>query len=801
MQLDNQDWIFEYIEFCPKTEKNTEALCTIGNGYLGNRGAIEESKSSDVHYPGTYIAGLYNRLESKVGDRVIENEDFVNCPNWSIVSFRIEGGNWFDLSQVKILSYKKQINFRYGLLIKKLEFQDDAGRITLLESIRFVSMNEPHVCAVRYSITPQNYSGDINLRSALDGDIENEGVERYKQLNSLHLESVEEGHNKNTIYLVVKTNQSDVTIAMVAKNTYTLDDAKIVTDPIFIEKPRYIALEETFELHEGKKLTLDKIVAVYTSRDEGVDNPLECAFENLKETDSFDLLLRYHCRKWDKIWDKIDIVVDGDDEVQKNIRFHAYHLMIIASSHNKDIDASVGARGLHGEAYRGHVFWDELFAFPFYNIHFPQIGHALLMYRYNRLDKARVYAKEYGYTGAMYPWQSGSDGSEETQTIHLNPVSGEWGDDYSSLQRHVSLAVAYNTWMYYQTTGDKEFLQHYGAEMLFEIARFWVSKTKFNEKTDRYEIHKVMGPDEYHEKYPNAKEGGIRDNAYTNIMVVWLLRKCLECMSVLSGKKLKNIELKIDLVKEEKKKWKDIICKMNLVIVDGIISQFDGFLSLKELDWDAYRKKYKKIGRLDRILKAEGLSPDEYQLSKQGDLMMLFYILSLEEIETLLEKLHYPFSKEMLKKNYDYYLPRTSHGSTLSLIVHSRVAALLHDNKISYEWFKKALDADITDIQGGTVKEGIHVGLMAGTINLLLSSYAGVDLSGAELNLNPNLPENWTRIVFNISFRKNSFRITVYHNKVIIKAENETGADISIKVWGKIYTIINENTQEIFLDE
>ena len=179
----------------------------------------------------------------------------------------------------------------------------------------------------------------------------------------------------------------------------------------------------------------------------------------------------------------INITIEGDRFAQKLLRMHLYHLMVSASQYNVDIDAGITARGLHGEAYRGHIFWDELFILPFYDIHFKDTAKSLLLYRYRRLQKAREYAKEYGYKGAMYPWQTGSEGSEETQILHLNPVSGIWGDDYSSLQRHVSLAVAYNIWQYYWITEDRDFLSQYGAEMFFEICRFWASKSKFLLKT------------------------------------------------------------------------------------------------------------------------------------------------------------------------------------------------------------------------------------------------------------------------------------------------------------------------------
>ncbi|MGD9201963.1 MAG: glycosyl hydrolase family 65 protein, partial [Chitinispirillia bacterium] len=562
---------------------------------------------------------------------------------------------------------------------------------------------------------------------------------------------------------------------------------------------RFVAQDFFVHVKKDETVTLDKIVSVYTSRDINISDPLFSAKECLKTSDNFNILHKIHCKEWNSLWEKMDIEIDGGRNVQKVIRFHAYHLLVTASLHNLKNDASIPARGLHGEAYRGHIFWDELFVFPFYNLHFPEITRSLLLYRYKRLDKAREYAKEHGYKGAMYPWQSGSDGREETQIIHLNPNSGEWGDDYSSLQRHVSLAIAYNIWMYYWTTDDKSFLAEYGAEMIFEIARFWASKCSFNKQTDRYEIHNVMGPDEYHEKYPDAKEGGLKDNTYTNVLCVWTMKKCLKCIDILRENEFDKVKSKINLLDDEISLWENIICKMNISVRNDIISQYDGFLDLKELDWEGYRKKYKNIARLDRILKAEGLSPDDYQLSKQADLLMLFYILPSDEVGEILRSLGCKFNDQILRKNYNYYLERTSHGSTLSLVVHSRVAALFDDMKLSMEWFQKALTADISDIQGGTVKEGIHTGLMAGTIHIFLASFIGLSFFKERISFNPKIPHEWKKIAFNFTFKNIRYYLNFEKGKLRIQIDSPAERDVSIRVSGKDYSLPIGKMTEITL--
>jgi len=787
--IEDKNWTLDFTSFIPENEKNSEALCTIGNGYMSTRGAFEESAGSDAHYPGSYMAGVYNILESEVGGRVIENEDFINCPNWTAVTFRIDDEEWFDVSKGEILEYRKQLNFKQGILSRKIRFKDAQERITTLESQRFVSMHTMHLAGVRYCITPENYSGTVTVRSALNGDIINDGVERYRQLNQLHLAKVEEHYTADGIYLAVKTNQSNITIAQAAANFLYVNKVEKEKSSEHEVRDRFIAETVTLEMNQGDTLRLDKVVAIYTSRDQGIDDPMSAAKEELSHAGKFDGILQLHINEWESYWKKADIEIDGGEEVQKILRFHGFHLLVTASKHNKILDADIPARGLHGEAYRGHIFWDELYVFPFFNLHFPEISRALLMYRYNRLDAARKYAAEYNYKGAMYPWQSGSSGREETQIIHLNPLTGEWGPDNSSLQRHVSLAIAYNVWMYYHVTDDREFLYRYGAEILFDIARFWASKATLNEETGRYEIFKVMGPNEYHEMTPGADEGGLKDNAYTNVLVAWLMKRCLACQNILTSDELNEVESKINITEEEKEKWRAVSQKINLVIKDGIISQYDGFLDLKELDWDAYRKKYGNIQRLDRLLKAEGLSPDDYQLSKQADLLMLFYVLPPEEISSILNECGYEFNDDMIRKNYEYYLARTSHGSTLSLVVHTHVASLFNDLDKSVEWYKKALTADIEDIQGGTVKEGIHAGLMGGTVVLFFTAFAGLDFFGDTLVFKPTLPAEWKKVRFNVTFRQVDYYVEISHDTVKIATNNTNDDSVAVKVFDNEYSI------------
>ena len=783
--IDDDNWKLTYNDYNPKKEKSREALLTVGNGYTGTRGAMEETSSCDTNNPGTYIAGLYNRLITKVAGKDIENEDFVSAPNWLSISFKINDEPWFDPNNTTIDQVTRSLDFRTGLLTRSMVIRDSENNRTKIESQRIASMANPHQAAIKYCITPLNYSGSLSISSKLDGTIKNEGVNRYKALNSQHLEAVDQGGEYNISWLKVRTTQSRIEIFEAAKlilnskNNGSKNNFGVTTD----EGIAYTYIDQ--QVVEGKTITIEKLVTIYDSNN--IEGDIEKkSFDELERMLSFDQIFEESKVAWDTIWKKADIKLTGDRIAQKMLRLHIYHLMVSASPHNKSIDAGITARGLHGEAYRGHIFWDELFILPFYDIHFPATAKSMLMYRYRRLNKAREYAKEYGYRGAMFPWQSGSDGREETQILHLNPVSGNWGDDYSSLQRHVSLAIAYNIWQYFHITNDIEFMDSYGAEMYLEICRFWESKAEYNKTTGRYSIDKVMGPDEFHESYPNATEGGIRDNAYTNIMTAWMFSKAPVLLDSLSESSKEKLAVKINFEDNELINWLDIQSKLNLVInEEGIISQYDGYFELKELDWDYYRNSYPDIHRLDRILKSEGKSADDYKVAKQADTLMTYYNLEDKEINEIISNLNYKLPDGYLEKNLNYYLQRTSHGSTLSRVVHSQLANIVNDRQLSWDLYIDSLTSDYNDIQGGTTAEGIHAGVMAGTVMIAISNFGGIDLRGEILKVEPDLPDHWKELKFTLTFKGINFSFEI--NNTCVKVITDKDADLFI--FGKKHII------------
>ncbi len=758
-----------YDTFDPSEEGLREALTSTGNGYFCTRGTAEWEDADDVHYPGTYAHGLYNRETTIMGGRPVLNEDLVNLPNWLVLKLKIADEDAIRLGNVELLRYRHEYDIGTAMVIRELTFRDRSGRETELRSRRFASMAHSHQAAIEWTLTPLNWSGSVEIVSALDGRVTNGGVARYRQLEGRHLDPVSpRTFGPEIIALHVETRQSNIYVAEAARTRVFRGGERQEVKRTLYQMEDYIQQVVGFDVHEGEPVRVEKVVSFYTSRDRAINEPLTNAGKSCARYPDFEEALQRHTRAWDELWRSSDVFLPGNERVQQLLRLHISHILQVCSTHTTNHDAGVPARGLNGEAYRGHVFWDELYVFRYLTSRLPDITRELLMYRYRRLGEARSAAREAGYAGAMFPWQSGSDGSEETQVVHLNPLSGHWDPDLSHRQRHVNAAIFYNVWHYHQATDDLDFLRDYGAEIMLEIARFWASIAHHNGERDRYEIHGVMGPDEFHEKYPGAAESGLRNNAYTNVMVAWICEQAQVALGLLTERRRDTLRAKIGLSDDEIQKWQDMSEKMFVPFHgDGIISQFEGYDDLEELDWDEYRRTHGNIQRLDRILRAEGDDPDRYKLAKQADTVQLFFLFSPEEIARLFERLGYDWDADSMARNIDYYDRRTSHGSTLSFIAHAGVLAPI-DAEHSWERFLVALESDVGDVQGGTTKEGIHLGVMAGTLDLIQRFYAGAEIRDGVLTFTPTLTEQLDGLSFPMQVRGTPIRVTVRKDELTV---------------------------------
>ncbi|MFJ8113349.1 glycoside hydrolase family 65 protein [Streptomyces sp. NPDC096132] len=731
------EWTWEWNGYDPAGERLRESLCTLGNGYVATRGAVPECRAGLVHYPGTYAAGCYNRPRSTVAGRQVVNEDLVNLPNWLLLRFRLrraEGawGSWFSPRPHTLLDHRHTLDLRRAMLTRTFRHRDREAGVVAVEQTRLVHMGDPHLAALRTVFTAEGWAGEVEIESCLDGEVINGNVHRYRALDRHQLSQVRTGAlAPHTVWLTCRTSTSDIAVAMAARTVLAEGSAASSE----LRQARHRAVHRlVVPLAPGRPSAVEKTVALHTSRDAAISDPLGAALDRLSASADFPGLLNSHVAAWERLWRRAELQVPGRSG--RVLRLHLFHLLQTLSPHTADLDVGVPARGLHGEAYRGHVFWDELFVLPYLNLHFPEVSRALLNYRYRRLPRACRAAAASGRAGAMYPWQSGSDGREESQEWHLNPHSGRWLPDHSRLQHHVGSAIAYDVWQYCEATGDTEFLHTRGAEMLLQIARFWADLADFDPGTKRYHIRGVVGPDEYHDAYPGAARPGLDDNAYTNVTAAWVLGRALDLLRRLPAWRREELRDRVRLDGDEIPKWEEVSRRLWVPFHGGVISQFEGYDDLAELDWDSYRARYDDIRRLDRILEAEGDTVNRYKASKQADVLMLGHLFSPAELRRLFERLGYHLDDEVWRGTVDYYLGRTSHGSTLSGLVHGLVLARAR-RADAWQYVQEALEADIADVQGGTTGEGIHLGAMAGTLDLVQRGLTGLETREGALWLDP----------------------------------------------------------------
>jgi trehalose/maltose hydrolase-like predicted phosphorylase len=622
------------------------------------------------------------------------------------------------------------------------------------------------------------------VRSGLDGRVANAGVKRYRDLAGRHLTVLRADEaGAETIQLQAETTQSHIRIALAARTRVLVDRVPVAADLRLVTEPGYVAHDLELAIDQGKPVAVEKVVALYTSRDRAISESLLAAAEAVRQAADFDELLARHALAWHSQWSRLDMTVDAADEwTMTALHLHVLHLLQTMSQNSVHLDVGVPARGWHGEAYRGHVFWDELFIFPFLDFQRPELARAMLDYRHARIDAARAAARESGHRGAMFPWQSGSDGREETQRIHLNPRSGRWLPDHTRLQRHVNIAIAYNVWQHFLVTGSVRFLRTVGAELVLEIARYLSDIATYDAELDRYEILGVMGPDEYHDAYPDSDRPGLDNNTYTNVMTVWVLLRALEVLEVLPPHYRQEVVEELGIGDDEVHRWRDITGKMRVVFHrDGVLTQFEGYEQLPEFDWQGYRAKYGDIQRLDRLLEAEGDTANRYKVSKQADTLMLLFLLSRDELRDLLRNLGYEVSTDQITRTVRYYLDRTSHGSTLSGVVTAWVLAR-YDPEQAWPFVLDALESDIADVQGGTTAEGIHLGAMAGTIDILQRGLSGMRPRGEVLRFDPALPTAVKRLGFSVHYRDHRIDVDVTHDSLRVGSRPGTGWPITILV-------------------
>lgn len=753
-------WIILEDQFLPERMQYYETIFTLGNGYLGTRGALEENYR--LRKPATYIAGLFDAAPNEV-------TELANAADW--VSIELElAGERFDLEKGQVLAYQRRLDLKHGILYRDLRWQSPLGRVTKLSYQRFVSMEDQHLMGIRVAITPENYRGTIKVVSVLNGQATNDGTQHFKAVEECTF-------GDRGIYLISETYQTHHILAVAASH---LVKGKLVNENFF-NRRRLIGYEAQFAGETDQTLTFEKLVTIYTSRDLGGTEPKTPAEktekvkaltlgENLGAAiQGFDALLAAHVQAWAALWLKADIQIEGDNFAQKAIRFANFHLIQMAPRH--DYRVSIAAKGLTGEGYRGHVFWDtEIFILPFFIYTFPEEARNLLLYRHHTLPGVLKKAKENGYEGAMYAWESADTGEETTPKFGgldlktRKPVRIWCGE----LEQHISADIPYAVWHYYQATGDWDFLENYGAEIICQTARFWASRVEYDPEDDCYEIKNVIGPDEYSEN--------VNNNYFTNAMAQWTLRKGLAVYALLQEKgKAEELAAKIGLNGEELANWRIIADKMRLRRINELVLlQFDGFLQQKAVDLAAYRHNpdgFFKDFSWEQITST--------QVLKQADVIMLLYLLGDQ------------YTKEEKVANWDFYEPKTLHHSSLSPAIHAIFATEIGRSDEAFRYFVDAAEIDLNNKLSNS-EAGLHAATQGGIWQAVVNGFGGVRLRDGQLQITPSLPEHWEKISFQLTYQGVPLQITITKEQVELEVLAKAFTPITIGLFDQTVTLIPE---------
>ena len=756
-----RNWIVSEIEFEEKYIGKTEAIFALGNGYIGLRSANEERYLDEKR--DLFISGTFNKAN--------ENEvtELPNAADITEIEIYINGKR-LTLSSKNNKEYLKSLNLKTGELSRSFVYLDDNYNEYKVSSKRFVSQDRLHVIVNRMEITPLSMNSKIEYRSGINGQVTNTGSQHFN-------EGEKRIYDYKYIQMLQETSQSKITFIQNTVHNIYIVGTKIDRKPKLSIDRRRVSVSDEYEVDKDQTLVIEKFSNIYTTRDIDSENLTinqlrEKSLNEIKEISymDYDTLFEYNEKIWKKYWEDQNIVIEGNDYDQLAIRFAEYHLKVMTPAH--DNRCGIAAKGLSGEGYKGHSFWDtEIFILPFYTYSNPEIARKLLEYRYLSINGAREKAKINGYEGAMYPWESAwlEDGEVTPVWGAVDIITGKATKIWSGfIEQHITADITFAVWQYYMITNDEDFMEKYGYEIMFDTAIFWASRLEWNDDKQRYHINEVIGPDEYKEHVDN--------DAFTNWLAYWTIETAIEYYNKLKSNKLEIFEAinkKLDLVRSYDK-WIEKLPKIYLPLpreLDNIIPQNDTFLSLKDIDLTKY-KNQTHVGSMFQDYNLDQVN--KMQVIKQADVVMLLYLLE------------HKFSKEVKKANYDYYEKRTLHDSSLSLSTHSILASDIDEKELAYKLFNGATKIDLGENMK-TSDHGIHAASLGGIWQIVVNGFGGVRMIGGNLRINPKLPESWEKLSFSFIWKNNKINVNLSRNNIELNRFSGDDEIIEIYIYDSKY--------------
>jgi len=732
--------------FDPRHNKISESIFSLGNGRMGQRANFEEAYSGET-LQGNYIAGVYYPDKTRVGWWKNGYPEYfakvLNAANWIGIDINIDGEQ-LDLAKCEVTDFRRELNMKEGYLQRNFRAKNAQDKIVEVEAIRFCSMADDEAGVIKYTITPVNFSGALTLTPFIDGDV----INKDSNYDEKFWDEIKKEMWDSGGYLQIRTKKTGFEVATGMELTIIQDGQTLNPPAQPIEKEKYIALKIELQAQQGQSTTLIKYAANLSSQNH---DPVALAGQ-LKQTLSrisakgFETMLEEQAAAWAKKWQHNDIIIEGDASAQQAIRFNIFQLNQTYTG--EDDRLNIGPKGFTGEKYGGSTYWDtEAYCVPFYLSTAEQnVTRNLLLYRYKQLGKAIDNAKLLGFKNgaALYPMVT-MDGTE---------CHNEWEITFEEIHRNG--AIAFAIFNYVRYTGDESYLADYGLEVLIAIARFWSQRVNWSDDKQLYVMLGVTGPNEY--------ENNINNNWYTSKLATWCMQYTMDVavkVKVADPAKYAALIAQLNFNEaDETDRFRDIIEKMYLPFDEKlqVFLQQDGYLDKEQIlvkDLPASERPINQKWSWDRILRSCYI--------KQADVLQGIYFFEDQ------------YDLDTIRRNFDFYEPRTVHESSLSPCVHAILAAKLGDEARAYEFYLRTARLDLDDYNNDT-EDGCHITSMAGTWMAVVEGFAGMRVRDGKLSFHPFLPGKWKMFSFNIGFRGALLNIKVSREGVQIKnlSGNET---------------------------
>lgn len=763
----NQDYIkadnWSIIEegFDAESVKSSESLFSIGNGAMGQRANFEENYTGET-FQGSYIAGIYYPDKTKVGWWKNGYPEYfakvLNAPNWIGIDIEINGEN-LDLNTcTAVKNFRRELNMKEGWYNRSFEATLQNGIEIAVNIRRFLSIVLDEVGIINYEITPLNKDAKIIYKPYIDAGVTNEDA----NWDDKFWEPLEVKKSGNEGFVTAQTFKTHFKVTTFMHNSILENGVNTNISPSSIDTTAdKVQFEYDVIVGQGQKSSIQKIGGYTVSLNH--KNTLAAAEKVIQSALAlgYDQLLEDQKEAWSKIWEMSDITIEGDVKAQQGIRFNIFQLN--QTYLGKDSRLNIGPKGFTGEKYGGSTYWDtEAYCIPFYMAtKDQQVARNLLTYRYNHLEKAIENAqKNLGFKNgaALYPMV----------TMNGEECHNEWEITHEEIHRNG--AIAFAIFNYYRFTGDYSYIPEKGLEVLIGIARFWQQRANFSNEKNQYVILGVTGPNEY--------ENNINNNFYTNYIAKWCIDYAYEQIQKVSlefPSDHKRIIEKTKLADSELKEWKKVADNMYFPVSEelGIYLQQDGFLD-KDLvpvkDLDPAQRPINQKWSWDRVLRSPYI--------KQADVLQCFYFFEEH------------FSKEELKRNFEFYESFTVHESSLSPCVHSIQASSLDKMDMAYTFYLRTSRLDLDDYNK-EVEEGCHITSMAGTWMSIVEGFGGMRVKNDTLNFSPKIPKEWEAYSFKINFRNQIIKVAINHVETTFSVDG--AKDLAIVVNGKNITVTPNN--------